>query len=248
MRTSWSRAGCGVLVDRLGACGDSPAQAPGTLRDHVREEASCVAASGSDADRSFEERLPLREQPSIAVAVQRFDEPPGAPAAAPGPGRPSAPPCRRQERLVGCSLSARTSTSMSRGGPVRRPIHENSVEKCSTTSGGNTCLIWPSSERVRRTATRKSWRNSVSRLARRPGSLATRMPSSARWICRAPTSARIVGARSTRGDEGRLVPVRQPGEASRRARPSGQDSMPGDSRSPARVARRRLRSRAGPSA
>ena len=68
-------------------------------------------------------------------------------------------------------------------------------------SGGNTCLICPSSERVRRTATRKSWRNSVSRLARRPGSLATRMPSSARWICRAPTSARTAGASVERGDD-----------------------------------------------
>ena len=39
---------------------------------------------------------------------------------------------------------------MSRAGPLTRCSHENSVEKRSTWSGGNTRLIWPSSERVRR--------------------------------------------------------------------------------------------------
>ena len=90
---------------------------------------------------------------------------------------------------------------MSRAGAVRRPSHENSCRKVPGRSRGNTRLIWPSNERVRRTVTRKSWRNSVSRLPRSPGSFATRILRRAWWMCRAPISASTVGRRSVPGDE-----------------------------------------------
>ena len=67
-------------------------------------------------------------------------------------------------------------------------------------AAGNTSRIWPSSDCVRRRATRKSWRNSVSSRSRTPASFASRMSAIARWICLAPTSARTDAGMSRRSD------------------------------------------------
>ena len=96
---------------------------------------AALRASGLGRRRLFEKRLPVRNQLAVAIAVQRLDElrvllllrlaEEAVSASRSSTGR-----------SAGCRLSARTSTSMSRGGPVRRPSHENSVEKCSTASAG----------------------------------------------------------------------------------------------------------------
>ncbi len=127
---------CGVLVDRLSAGGNSSAQAPGTLRNHFREAASCVAGLRVARGRSFEKRLPLEEQPSIAVTIQRLDEPLVLPLLR------LAQVDRQCLHVV--SRNIVSVFSMKREDehvqvarrPVRRPIHPNSVEKCSTAAAG----------------------------------------------------------------------------------------------------------------
>ena len=106
--------------------------------------------------------------------------------------------------------SSSTKTSRSRAGPVSSCSQANSPAKRAAVAGGRTPLICPSAERVRRTATRRSWRNSGSRSARTPGRFASSVPS------RCSSSARGRVARRRRAVEGDLdlagVVARRPAE------------------------------------
>src|SRR5262249_33872574 len=64
----------GVLIDGLGASGNSSAQPPGTRTDHFCEETSRIAGVWIGRNRSFEKRLPSGKKTPIAIAVQRSDK------------------------------------------------------------------------------------------------------------------------------------------------------------------------------
>ena len=90
--------------------------------------ASAFAASGLDETG----RRGRTSSPTKARGSGRCSAPGRAGrvhAVAPAQGRPSALPCPRRNTSAPRCLSPRTSTSMSRSGPVSRPSHENSVEK-----------------------------------------------------------------------------------------------------------------------
>ena len=121
-----------LLVEGVAAAGDAPAQPPGPLPTHVGEEASGIRArpDANGADRS--RNAASQTKPPITFAVQRLVKS-GAPAPAPGRGtRSTRPMSSAWMSAPGEPCSESMSTSMSRGGPVRRPSQENSAEKCST--------------------------------------------------------------------------------------------------------------------
>ena len=228
--------------------GDSSAQPPGPVRDHVQPGSSARSGPGVDGDRPFEEGP---SSPIEACGSGRCPAPRRAgrvPAVARDRGRPSARRGRRRTDRFQAASSARTSTSMSRGGPVSRPSHENSVEKCSTASwaetragSGRGASACAGRRRESREEIRcRGWRADRARWPR--GCRAAPDESAARRCRHEPSGRDPRGAA-----RGRLASTRQPGRGSRQAglrdRARGRD----DFRSPARVARRRLRSRAGPS-
>ena len=88
-------------------------------------------------------------------------------------------------------------TSRSRAGPVSVPSQPKRSSARSTIAGGSTFLPSASTVRVRRTATRRSWRNSGSSRSTVPCQFAAIVSASSASTARKPTTAGIVGSSGT---------------------------------------------------
>ena len=65
----------GAVVNARGNAHDSPAQDPGSSGDYLHKRTCGVGGRRLGRCRLLEKRLPVRDQPSVAIAVERLDEP-----------------------------------------------------------------------------------------------------------------------------------------------------------------------------
>ena len=229
----------------------SPARAIRRLSFQARREttaarlALALAVSGLAVAGCARKDFHSRQKRVVAVAVQCLDEPVMLLLLHPTEGG-------RQRLVVGgrqlpSTLPQRENEHIHvAGGPVSRPSHENSVEKCSTASCGNTRRIGPAASacagrpRESREEIRcRGWRADPARWRR--GGRAAPGESAARLRLHGPTGRDPAGPRRSPRIDAPTVSSITPSGLRDTAR--GRD----DSRSPARVAGRHRRSRAGPS-